>query len=300
MGIEAVVTGLVVLAATARAALVHHAPPGRGGSRVVVLGDSVTKGDRHYLKPALSAVGWADVKVDGEPCRRIPASASEPYSGVKIVRALRAAGASPDAFVIALGTNDIGFVVEYHQTPRKLISEMLDAIGPGRRVLWVDVVQPDLPEGAAWFNRTLAEMAEERPGQLLVLRWSRAAAAHHEWFLDDGIHLSEIRTRPARRARRSGQPRPPPSRRPARLAAGPRLALPRVARPLRLARRARLGARVVNAALRAPLRLAGRVRVREELVLEVRLPLHQRLAEQVRDQRGRRGGEAGEALDQHD
>lgn len=191
MGIEAVVTGLVVLAATARADLVRHAPS-HAGSSVVVLGDSVTKGDRHYLKPALNAVGWAHVKVDGEPCRRIPASASEPYSGVKIVRALRAAGASPDAFVIALGTNDIGFVVEYHQTPRKLISEMLDAIGPGRRVLWVDVVQPDLPEGAAWFNRTLAEMAEERPGQLLVLRWSRAAAAHHEWFLDDGIHLSEI------------------------------------------------------------------------------------------------------------
>ena len=191
MGIEAVVTALVVLAATSRAGLDRRALE-RGGSSVVVLGDSMTMGDRRYLKPALSAAGWLHVKVDGEPCRRIPASANEPYSGVKIVRALRAAGAAPDAFVVALGTNDIGFVVEYHQTPRHLISEMLDAIGPGRRVLWVDVVQPDLPEGAAWFNHTLDEIAEERPGQLLVLRWSRAAAAHSEWFLNDGIHLSEI------------------------------------------------------------------------------------------------------------
>ncbi len=197
MSIEAVVTAIVVLAATARAGFVTHpvtvpVAAHDGGSSILVLGDSMTMGDRRYLRPALEAIGWRSVKVDGEPSRRIPSSVREPYSGVKIVRALRAASAEPDAYVIALGTNDIGFVVEYHQTPRALITQMLDAIGPAHRVLWIDVVQPDLPEGASWFNHTLDEMADEHPERLVVLRWSRAAASHPEWFLNDGIHLSEL------------------------------------------------------------------------------------------------------------
>jgi lysophospholipase L1-like esterase len=187
LGIEARVAAAAVLAvvgATARAARAE-------GASLYVLGDSITLGDSRHLRVELDAAGWSSVRIDAEPSRRIPTSVRAPYSGIKTVRALRASGIDPGAFVIALGTNDIGFVVDYGQSPRTLISDMLDAIGRSRRVLWVDVVRPDAPESAALFNRTLNELAVERPDQLVVLRWSQAAAGHPEWFLNDGIHLTE-------------------------------------------------------------------------------------------------------------
>src|SRR6185312_542805 len=47
------------------------------------------------------------------------------------------------------------------------------------------------------------------------------------------------------------------------------------------------------------LEVGGGVGVLEEEVLEVLLPLHQGLAEEVRDERRRRGGEARQVLDEH-
>jgi lysophospholipase L1-like esterase len=189
---------LAALAGAAGAALEGGARA--EGASLGVIGDSLTRACR-LITPAqlgspaqLGAVGWGPIKIDGQGSRRIPASAPAPYSGVRALRAMREAGFDPTAFIIELGTNDVGYAAEHGQELRALVTELLDAIngagGAVRRVLWVDIVRHDILRACARFNRTLDEVAALRPDQLVAYHWSRVAVDHPDWFQDDGIHLT--------------------------------------------------------------------------------------------------------------
>ncbi len=156
-----------------------------------VIGDSLTWACRLIAPAQLAAAGWGRVTIDGHGSRRIPESAPAPYSGVKALRAMREGGFDAAAFVIELGTNDVGYAAKYGQDLRTIVLEMLDAIGPGHRVLWVDVVRHDIRRAVARFDDLLDEVAAARSGQLVVYHWSRIAIPNPDWFQDDGIHLTE-------------------------------------------------------------------------------------------------------------
>jgi lysophospholipase L1-like esterase len=179
----------VVCAFSAMLPALAGRPAAASDGRLAVIGDSLTVGMARSLAAELRRVGWSDARIDALVARRIPAEAGLHYSGVRTVSALRAKGFDPDSYIVALGTNDVRFIALLGQSPEALVSAMLAAIGPGRRVLWVDVVQPDMPVAATSFNHALDTAAAVHP-EMIVYRWSSVAAAHPEWFAPDGTHLN--------------------------------------------------------------------------------------------------------------
>ena len=92
-----------------------------------------------------------------------------------------------DSWIVALGTNDAGFS---SGAGTQLIREMLDAIGPGHRVLWVNVHLPRTPGVQQAWNTALNQVAAERPDQLFVLDWASIAARQTGIMAFDGVHLT--------------------------------------------------------------------------------------------------------------
>lgn len=168
--------------------------PAPGGGRsaasdgpvVGVIGDSLLAYDRADLDASLRAVGWTGSRIDAVPSRRIPDSVRAPLSGIKAIRALRAEGFDTPYWVIALGTNDIGLLGS--SDPRALVTGLLDELGPGTKVLWVNADQPRYPEATARFDGALASVLDERGG--FVFDWAALARANRSWLVSDGIHLT--------------------------------------------------------------------------------------------------------------
>jgi hypothetical protein len=84
---------------------------------------------------------------------------------------------------------------------------MLDRIGPGRRVVWVNLYLPGDPERMAEWNGALAVVAQERPDALRVYDWARVAARHPVWMAPDRIHHTADGYRGRARAWRSARER---------------------------------------------------------------------------------------------
>lgn len=149
------------------------------GRRVLVLGDSLTRESRVSTARLLRAGGWT-------PSFRCWGSRRLDWGLAQITRA-RSLRQLPGTIVVALGTNDISWVDE--QTTARRVDALLDRIGPGRRILWVDLHLTRsawLDARAARFNALLRAQARARPN-LTVIGWHRVAAAHRIGG-GDGIH----------------------------------------------------------------------------------------------------------------
>jgi len=162
-------------------------PPSPACSKLGVIGDSLTVGSASALAPALTTLGIHDFAIDAERGRHIRGNASK--SGVRALRALRSAGYSPDCFVVALGTNDIGFSGDSSRY-QTWVEEMLTEIGD-LPVLWVNVARSKPLGRALAFNAVLVAMRVLHP-KLRVGDWAAVAAPHPEWLGIDGIHLRLI------------------------------------------------------------------------------------------------------------
>jgi hypothetical protein len=180
LGVLAMLLCIVLADRTADAAATGPTPV------VAVIGDSLLSYDRADLDGSLRAVGWAGTQIDAVPSRRIPASVRAPLSGIKAIRALRATGFDTRYWIIALGTNDIGLLGA--ADPRPLITSLLDELGPGTTVLWVNADQPRFPQATARFDAALAAVLAERGGY--VFDWASLARANPTWLVSDGIHLT--------------------------------------------------------------------------------------------------------------
>jgi lysophospholipase L1-like esterase len=115
-------------------------------------------------------------------------AADDDHTGLEAVDEIRARAGEPDRWVIALGTNDA-----FIHSPERYEAEiglLLDRIGAGRHVLWIDVALPDEPAVEAAWNGALAAVATARPADLTVIPWSATAGAHPDWFATDQIHLT--------------------------------------------------------------------------------------------------------------
>lgn len=122
--------------------------------------------------------------------RRIPldADTQAPYSGIAALHEIRASNADPATWVVELGTNDVTAVGNDATALRALIETMLDAIGPGHRIIWVNIHNGTQPAASATFNQVLAEVASERT-DLVIADWA-AIATTPGYLLSDGIHLT--------------------------------------------------------------------------------------------------------------
>ncbi len=150
-----------------------------GGRRVLVLGDSLTRDSRTLTAKSMRASGWT-------PTFRCWGSKRLDW-GIAQVRRAKSLGQLPRYVVVALGTNDISW--ETPQTTQRRVHALLDAIGPKRQVLWVDL---DVDHSAfsssraQWFNGMIREVAEKRTN-VTVIPWRRVARAASAGRFD-GIH----------------------------------------------------------------------------------------------------------------
>jgi lysophospholipase L1-like esterase len=159
-------------------------------SEVLMVGDSLTVGAQEYLRRDLASAGWGEIEIDAASGRSVRMGFyGSPESGLKAVDDLRGATADSDNWIVALGTNDVA-VYDPAQY-RSILEEMLDKIGTGHRVLWINVYLPNDAVRSALWNEALASYAAADPHGLLVADWASYASQHREWLSADGIHYTD-------------------------------------------------------------------------------------------------------------
>lgn len=161
-------------------------PPAAQCQRLGILGDSLMLGSKTTLVKSLATLGITEFRFDAQVARRIPSSVRAPYSGVKALQAMRAAGYQMDCYLVGLGTNDVWnttTATKYQTWIRELMTEIGD-----HPVLWVNVARPRVQQGTDLFNSTLAGMVGEFP-KLQVADWASIMPDHPDWFISDKVHL---------------------------------------------------------------------------------------------------------------
>lgn len=159
---------------------------GPAGS-LAIIGDSLTIGYWAGLDDDLRAAGFGPFRMEARSARRTIVPLDGSTSGIDAVRHVRNDGFDARVWVVALGTNDVNLTAGRPGEPDRTIVAMLDEIGPGHVVVWVNVHAGRSSVNAAAFNARLAAIAAQRPG-MWVADWASLAATRPEWMRDDGVH----------------------------------------------------------------------------------------------------------------
>ena len=158
-------------------------------TRIAMIGDSLTIGTLPYQAAAFSDVGWSGSVIDACVSRGVRTKVkSDLHTGLTAVDAIRTTAGDCDVWVVALGTNDAGIFAKSKQPD--LIRQMMDRIGGGHYVMWVNIYLPaTLPRQQMW-NAALGTVAAERPNEMFVYDWASVAAHNERWLADDQVHCS--------------------------------------------------------------------------------------------------------------
>jgi hypothetical protein len=154
---------------------------------VAVVGDSITFASTELLGEGLSALGLEVVAIDAQVGRRMTVGERDRlYTGADIA-ALVANQSSPELWVFALGTNDIGQYDDVDQVVEQ-IEALLDRIPADDPVVWVDTWIRDRPEDSDRVNIAIRSVVERRPDSMVVA-WSEHAPDAGV-ISGDGVHLT--------------------------------------------------------------------------------------------------------------
>jgi lysophospholipase L1-like esterase len=149
------------------------------GTKVAIVGDSLTEGVRTRITPFAARYGF-DAKIDAENGRDIEAGLS-PLKKIVTGR---------DLVMVALGTNDArtGLTAADAQ---KRIDEVMAQVA-GKPVLWVNIYRSDTKgtmAAADLFDQQLTAATSRYPN-LTVLDWSSYIQSRPELMGEDHIHLT--------------------------------------------------------------------------------------------------------------
>jgi hypothetical protein len=192
--VAAVVVAAVGFGVADRASPDDPVPPTTRAPRdafgaIAVIGDSLSAQSTVQEISSLKEAGWGPIVVNALSGRRIPDdSPVPPSSGISAVRTVRAAGNYPDTWVVELGTNDVLKVGDDATEFRRLIELMLDEIGPGHRIVWVNVHAGFNPKGSKTFNDVLRAVAAGR-SDVTIADWA-THADDDGYLLADATHLT--------------------------------------------------------------------------------------------------------------
>jgi hypothetical protein len=178
------VSFVAVEAPSADAVTVTNSAQGPNGP-IAVIGDSLTAGLINDLGSRLGDAGFGGLRIDAVVSRRMTKSSSV-SSGTSAIQAARSAGFDPTNWMIALGTNDF---YESSSAMERMINEVLNEIGSGHTVTWVNIWMTAHTDESARFNTALARVDAQR-SSLRVIDWASSARAHPNWFAGDGVHYT--------------------------------------------------------------------------------------------------------------
>ena len=175
-----------VLGAGQASAAALRQPVAPSSSRVSLVGDSLTIGTMPFQADAFANAGWTQSAVDAYVSRGVRTKIrADRYTGLTAVDAIREQSGDTQAWVIALGTNDAVIYSPEKQT--QVIGLMMDHIGPGHRVLWVNVFLPTREKLQTTWNTSLVRAAAGR-NDMFVYDWAAFAAANPRFLAHDNIH----------------------------------------------------------------------------------------------------------------
>lgn len=154
-----------------------------------MVGDSITEGSVDALTTTLTKAGVDDLRIEGKRNRRIDVGNGKgdaPLSGVITTYDLLAKGVNPDAWVIELGTNDVGSYAGADGYGA-LIDLILDML-PDKRLVWVNTYRRQYLDDTVLFNTVLQQRLNDR-GNAVVADWFATASAPDQTVLrSDNLH----------------------------------------------------------------------------------------------------------------
>lgn len=157
---------------------------------VVVVGDSITEASAPAIEANLASEGVARVDVHGKARRRIEVGngdGEQPLSGIKEMYQLIRNGASPDVWVIALGTNDVAAYAD-EEAYGRLVDTVLGMIAEDVPVVWVDVYRPKEGRHTEMFNNVLHDRLDDRDNAAIAPWNAFASSPNHTILRDDRLH----------------------------------------------------------------------------------------------------------------
>jgi lysophospholipase L1-like esterase len=183
------VAALELLGATTAGASSRASSLRASATRVSVIGDSLTTGTLPYQSAAFSEVGWGHAAIDAYGSRGIRTKMKkDQYTGLTAVDAIRLKSGDSDLWVVALGSNDSGIYAKAKHA--EVIGMMMDKIGPGHTVMWVNVYLPKAAPRQEHWNSALETAAQQRGDEMFVLDWASLAEKNPAWLAEDHVHCT--------------------------------------------------------------------------------------------------------------
>jgi hypothetical protein len=152
---------------------------------VAIVGDSLTLAATEEIRSALSSVGIEVIAIDAAENRRMTHGAT-PEPGLDSITTL-VSDASPEMWVVALGTNDIGAETDSERYGGD-VQRLLDEIPAASPVVWVDVWIRDRKSAVERANQVLRDVLAERPRSMVADWFSHGDDAGV--VTADGVHLT--------------------------------------------------------------------------------------------------------------
>lgn len=154
---------------------------------IAVIGDSITVASADRLDEALSALDLDVVAIDAQVGRRMTVGERDRlFTGADIAE-LVAHERSPELWVIALGTNDVGQYSGVDEVVDQ-IEALLARLPDGAPVLWVDTWIRSRPDESELVNTAIRTVVGSRADSAVVA-WS-ANAPDAGVLAGDGVHLT--------------------------------------------------------------------------------------------------------------